>query len=393
MNRKYKEALTDHIPQNSIALGEFLIELPNFSAELKQTLVTLLDSAKSSFEKAISIGRAECILNEFDFSLKDALLGLSKTHFYLGEYRVRLLEYKHAPYFDEDRKRKLRNLREKALAEGAVNDNLDSLATNTKDRWEEMKNDKETLAVFNHKKASTHYLRAAIAVSKSQREFLDKQHQIGVTNLIDVAKVPREIASELFEASQINKVVNSKLPGFDFKDKTTISSSELLAYLRSLLYDLRLFTFGSEKERMSRLVCKLHRYLNVNLSSYPVKCNGDVKDYVDITVPTEIAKSEILGAQRTLSMWFDFATRKSQMFYVLGPLDEAAVGLDPLTLEKSLKPVSYETNQTDDTKGKGKAPAGKPVAPPKEEIKERPDSSVSKKEEQKPPKYTKKQIT
>jgi hypothetical protein len=95
-----------------------LIELPNFSNELKQTLVGLLESAKASFEKAVSIGRAECILYEFDFSLKDALLGLSKVHFYLGEYRIRMLEYKYAPYFEEDKKRKLKNLREKALAEG-----------------------------------------------------------------------------------------------------------------------------------------------------------------------------------------------------------------------------------------------------------------------------------
>jgi len=29
-----------------------------------------------------------------------------------------MLEYKYAPYFEEDKKRKLKNLREKALAEG-----------------------------------------------------------------------------------------------------------------------------------------------------------------------------------------------------------------------------------------------------------------------------------
>lgn len=29
--RKYKNSLSDHIPFNAIALGEFLIELPNFS--------------------------------------------------------------------------------------------------------------------------------------------------------------------------------------------------------------------------------------------------------------------------------------------------------------------------------------------------------------------------
>jgi len=134
-------------------------------------------------------------------------------------------------------------------------------------------------------------------------------------------------------------VLNSKLPGFEFKDKTTITSGELLAYLRQLIYETRIFTFTEAKDKTSRLICKLHRYLNVNLQSYPVRCNGDVKEYVDITVPTEIAKSEILGPQKSLSLWFDFATRKSQMFYILGPLDEAAVGLNPMTLEKSATPV------------------------------------------------------
>lgn len=126
-----------------------------------------------------------------------------------------------------------------------------------------------------------------------------------------MAKIPREISSELFEASQVNKVINQKLPGFEFKDKTTITSAELLSYLRALLTETRLFTFGQEKERLSKLICKLHRYLNINLSSYPVKCTGDVKEYVDLTNPTEIAKSEVIGAQKTLSMWFDFTNKKS----------------------------------------------------------------------------------
>lgn len=175
--KKYKESLADHIPQNFLALGEFLIELPNFSMALRESFQELLVNAKTSFEKACAIGRSECILYEFDFSLKDALLGLSKAHFYLGEYRVRMLEYKYAPYFEEDKKRKLKNYKEKLAAEGGVfNDNLDSIPGGNKDKWEEIKNDKETLAVFNHKRASAHYLRAAVNVSKSQRDFLDKQH-------------------------------------------------------------------------------------------------------------------------------------------------------------------------------------------------------------------------
>ena len=130
-----------------------MIELPNFSTELKKTLITYLTTAQECFEKACNIGKAECILYEFDFSLKDALLGLGKIHFYLGEYRARILEYKYAQYFEEDKKRKLLRLKEKTDEAAANNDNLDDVAAgSSKDKWEENKENKETLAIFNHKK-------------------------------------------------------------------------------------------------------------------------------------------------------------------------------------------------------------------------------------------------
>lgn len=96
--KKYKNSLTDHIPFHSIALGDYLIEMPNFSSTLKQKLGELLSTSKQYYEKAISIGKNECILFEGDFDLKDACLGLSEVSFYLGEYRQRVLEYKYAQY-------------------------------------------------------------------------------------------------------------------------------------------------------------------------------------------------------------------------------------------------------------------------------------------------------
>jgi len=35
----------------------------------------------------------------------------------------------------------------------------------------------------------------------------------------------------------VSKVVHSKLQGFEFKDKTAITSSEMLAYLKALLIE------------------------------------------------------------------------------------------------------------------------------------------------------------
>lgn len=33
-----------------------------------------------------------------------------------------------------------------------------------------------------------------------------------------------------------------------------------------------MFTFGNEKNRLSKLISKIHRYLMTNLSSYAQKC-------------------------------------------------------------------------------------------------------------------------
>lgn len=100
------------------------------------------------------------------------------------------------------------------------------------------------------------------------RAFVDESHKITVTSLVDPAKVPREVAYELFEASQVNKVLYAKLEGFEFKEKTAITSAEIVAYLKSLLIENSLFTFGQDRERQGKLISKLHRYLLGNLTSY-----------------------------------------------------------------------------------------------------------------------------
>lgn len=97
---------------------------------------------------------------------------------------------------------------------------------------------------------------------------MDSANTLSVTNLIDPVKIPKEIVTELFESSMVSKVVHSKLAGFEFKDKTTITSAEVLSYLKAILLENRFFSFGTEKERFSSLISKIHRYLKLSLSSY-----------------------------------------------------------------------------------------------------------------------------
>lgn len=98
--KKYKESFAKHIPYGMIALGHFMLELPNFSEKLQSKFSVYLNECKDAYENAVKIGKSEAVLYEFDFSLKDALRGLSEVNFLLGEYRQRALSYKYASYVE-----------------------------------------------------------------------------------------------------------------------------------------------------------------------------------------------------------------------------------------------------------------------------------------------------
>jgi len=97
-NHKYKESFTRHVPYGSIALGHFLIELPNFSEKLQSELRSYLDWAEQGYEKAIEIAKGEAVVYEFDFSIIDALRGMAEVCFLQSEYRARTLSYKYADF-------------------------------------------------------------------------------------------------------------------------------------------------------------------------------------------------------------------------------------------------------------------------------------------------------
>lgn len=188
-----------------------------------------------------------------------------------------------------------------------------------------MKDQKEALAVYNHKKASVHYMETANLISQKQRTFTDSAHTISVTNLTDPTKIPKEIVTELFEASMVSKVVHSKLPGFEFKDKSTITSAEVLSYLKAILMENQFFTFGMEKERFSSLISKVHRYLKQSLSSYQASVVPEFKLYEEITAAAQADLTKLLTPTQLRSSWVDMQGQRSYMFYILGGLDPSLV--------------------------------------------------------------------
>lgn len=153
---------------------------------------------------------------------------------------------------------------------------------------------------------------------------MDKQHDLALANLTDAGKIPKEMISELFEASQVNKVATSKLPDFEFKDKTTITSSELLAQTKAVVYECCMLTFGAEKGRLSKMISKLHRYLLANLSSYSQRCTVKVPEIEDLTEAAKMPEVELRPPGHVATSWFDFDGQQSSLFYILGPFDEQA---------------------------------------------------------------------
>lgn len=100
-------------------------------------------------------------------------------------------------------------------------------------------------------------------------------------------------------------MVYQNLAGFEFKDKTTLTGSEIVAYLKSILYENRLFTFGQALQRQGKLISKVHRYLIANLPAYQNSCASTVSKYEETDSLEKARENEILAKTEVLSSWID----------------------------------------------------------------------------------------
>lgn len=155
-------------------------------------------------------------------------------------------------------------------------------------------------------------------------DFKDRQHELAQTPLSDASKIPRAVISELYEASQVSKVASSKLPDYEFKEKTSITSGELLAYTKAVAFECCMLTFGEEKTRLSKLVSKLHRILLSILPTYAQRCQLILGEIPKLTDAAEAAHKLCAPTSQVLCHWQDFAGKPSSMFYILGPFDRVA---------------------------------------------------------------------
>jgi hypothetical protein len=55
--------------------------------------------------------------------------------------------------------------------------------------------------------------------------------------------------------------------------------------MKAIVKENTIFTFGNEKQRVSKMISKLHRVLKTQLTSYASKCVPDLKDIPEISDP------------------------------------------------------------------------------------------------------------
>jgi hypothetical protein len=231
---------------------------------MREDFRPFLEQARDSLEKSIEVAKNECVLApEFDstVNLAESLRTLAKVYFLFADYRPRI-DYKYPNYAEKDKERK------KKLG-------ITEEEESKEDAWETQKKNNEILEIINYKRKAVYCLEASVNATNAEKELMDRYPQIGVTNLTDPSKIPKEIAAELFESNAIHKLGYKKIPDFEAKEKLAITSCELLAFLRCLYRELQFFCFGCQKKANG--MAKLHRYLKINLATYVQKCTIEFK--------------------------------------------------------------------------------------------------------------------
>jgi len=149
--------------------------------------------------------------------------------------------------------------------------------------------------------------------------------------------------SELYEASQVSKVATSKQPDFEFKDKSSITAGEILAYTKAVVNECCMLTFSEEKSRLSKLISKLHRLLLATLPSYQQRCQLSVPDIAPETDAAAAEAKAVAPRGRVLCHWQDFAGQPSCLFYILGPFDaEATKDRFPAPADEGEEPTAAQ---------------------------------------------------
>lgn len=90
MVKKYRKLATKK-PHRDICRNKYLLEVPNFSQQLKEVLIGYLDESQKRLDLAIStLGRGECLFLEFNRLTEDIFLENTEICILKREYKPRI---------------------------------------------------------------------------------------------------------------------------------------------------------------------------------------------------------------------------------------------------------------------------------------------------------------
>ena len=129
-----------------------------------------------------------------------------------------------------------------------------------------------------------------------------KISEISQVNLLDVSKVPKDIASEIIQIDLINKKLNKDYLN-SIEPKTTVDSYDLVYLFRSIASTMSLTLFVNN---LLPKVQKLFKYLKLNNAKFSSLCSPSYKYLID-------DKLEI--KENSVFLMFNKGPKKTSIFY------------------------------------------------------------------------------
>jgi hypothetical protein len=87
-NKKYRK-IHSRVPYKDLLRNNYMIEIPNFSENLKNSLVPHLEKSREYLKRAVALLKNECLLFENGIKPEEAFIEICQVCLYLREYRPR----------------------------------------------------------------------------------------------------------------------------------------------------------------------------------------------------------------------------------------------------------------------------------------------------------------
>jgi hypothetical protein len=302
---RHQEAIEKFLDKLSPFPSQVFIDLPKYSDNLRNGWTTTLLEAKEALEKSIEIAKNECPIGEFGVDISDSALNLSDVCYLLAECR-KSDKYK---YFEIPEEGVVKFIK---TPEAEKQDELEG-----KEAEEEVKEiPEEVKDIVNLRQLAKTYRDLGLKLIEARDELNENYPVIAETNLTDPSKLNNEYVRDILEMQECHNLASitrlttklqtdEELDTYKVDKKTDFNSGEVISLLRSFILESRFFTFGYESQGATP-ICRIHRYLQLNLASYVQRCVVDFPEIEKIEEPTEEQQQELEEDKA----WIEFDARK-----------------------------------------------------------------------------------